>query len=217
MSWALVLSYKRYLFLSEFFESKVDFGILWRSPSLDDCDFLENCSGIGGYELVRSCSLSMFCYRCIAVVVLMPVRLVRKGLCMAGPPCSLCVSASQSVHMRSYSKPLGDTQWWKVRLSNRIWINFVPRLCFFCTLDFWSIFISIFKIVMCFFHFRVIQCNSRTQMKTCAKVEFLRAIIARDVYICIEQPMSSWAFPSFLQELIVLASLCLGQSVRFRI
>ena len=56
------------------------------------------------------------------------MRLLPHALCMAGPPCSLHVSASQSVHCRAEGQLLGNVNNFKVRLSNRIWSNFVPGL-----------------------------------------------------------------------------------------
>eukprot|EP00435_Cladocopium_sp_Y103_P072988 s131_g42.t1 len=55
-------------------------------------------------------------------------RLAPNGLCMAGPPCSLHVSASQSVHERSEICLQGNCKNFKVRLSNRIWRNFAEFL-----------------------------------------------------------------------------------------
>ena len=56
------------------------------------------------------------------------VRLLPGALIVAGPPCSLHVAASQSVHKRSESRPMGDESFLSVRCSNRIWLNFVARL-----------------------------------------------------------------------------------------
>ena len=55
-------------------------------------------------------------------------RLAEHALCFAGPPCSLHVSASQSVHCRCETRLLGNQCNFKVRLSNRIWRNFASRL-----------------------------------------------------------------------------------------
>lgn len=46
-----------------------------------------------------------------------------QGLLVGAPPCSLQGPCSQSVHKRSWKRIWGDTSVWKVRLSNRIWIN----------------------------------------------------------------------------------------------
>ena len=56
------------------------------------------------------------------------IRLVHGGILICGPPCSVFVAASQSVHRRSMSKPQGDTRLACVRLSNIIWSNFAPWL-----------------------------------------------------------------------------------------
>jgi hypothetical protein len=53
------------------------------------------------------------------------LRIKRQGLLVGAPPCSLLGPACSSVHRRSVAKPLGDISRWKVRLSNRIWFNFV--------------------------------------------------------------------------------------------
>ncbi|CAK9026387.1 unnamed protein product, partial [Durusdinium trenchii] len=54
--------------------------------------------------------------------------LVEGGIRIAGPPCSLFVAASQSVHRRSVSNLNGNLQNAKVRCSNRIWTNFAVCL-----------------------------------------------------------------------------------------
>ena len=54
-------------------------------------------------------------------------RLQDDGLLMCGPPCSMFGPASSSIHRRSVDMPEGDLSRWKVRLSNRIWGNFVTR------------------------------------------------------------------------------------------
>jgi len=53
-------------------------------------------------------------------------RIAEGGVLVAGPPCSLMVSACQSVHRRRPWRLEGDTGNWKIRLSNLIWDNFVP-------------------------------------------------------------------------------------------
>lgn len=55
-------------------------------------------------------------------------RLVTGGVIIAGPPCSLHVAASQSVHQRSWKNLYGNTENMRVRLSNLLWVNFVNRL-----------------------------------------------------------------------------------------
>ena len=62
-----------------------------------------------------------------AVVCRAP-RLKPRALLMAGPPCSLFVGASSSVHMRRQWRLLGNVWNRKVRLANLIWANFVPRI-----------------------------------------------------------------------------------------
>ena len=62
-----------------------------------------------------------------AVAVILP-RLVPRALLVGGPPCSLFIGASSSVHLRHIWTPWGDRTNKKVRLSNLIWANFVPSL-----------------------------------------------------------------------------------------
>ena len=154
------------------------------------------------------------------------MRLAPQGICMAGPPCSLHVSASQSVHCRSEGRLLGNTRNYKVRLSNRIWTNFVPRL--------WSpssrfpigflpchIFgITVVRVFSTSFYFLDRPTESEFSgfpmismdfMGHGFKAEFLRAILHRNILIAIEQPASSWAFRAHLQEVIILANLWLGE------
>ena len=52
------------------------------------------------------------------------LRLVDQGAIIAGPPCSLFVSACASVHKRSFQNLPGNLEVYKVRLANRIWLNF---------------------------------------------------------------------------------------------
>lgn len=54
------------------------------------------------------------------------MRLKEGALLVAGPPCSLFVNACVSVHKRSDEHLLGDESVFKVRLANRIWLNFAP-------------------------------------------------------------------------------------------
>ena len=51
------------------------------------------------------------------------LALVPGGLILAGPPCSLYIFLSSSMHQRSKARPLGDTCNAKVRLSNLIVSN----------------------------------------------------------------------------------------------
>ena len=85
------------------------------------------------------------------------LRIVDHGLIMAGPPCSLMTGASSSVHMRRTWRLWGDVSRYKVRLSNRVWLNFVPsirfrllkcsRMCFWM-IDFVNMF-SVFSNLHC--------------------------------------------------------------------
>lgn len=54
-------------------------------------------------------------------------RLHNGGVMVCAPPCSLQGPASAAIHKRSHSCPYGNTARFKVRLSNRIWSNFVTR------------------------------------------------------------------------------------------
>ena len=130
-------------------------------------------------------------------------RLAPKAICMSGPPCSLHVSACQSVHKRAEGRLLGDTRNFRVRLANRIWANFVPGLWFKTTQHISTPCKTIWN-----------QCILM-RISFCSRVEaeFLRAILTRDVLIAIEQPASSWAFRAHLQEIIILANLWLGLTV----
>ncbi|CAE7351620.1 RHM1 [Symbiodinium natans] len=51
------------------------------------------------------------------------MRLRNHGVVIGGPPCSLNIWLSSSVHRRSLSHPEGDTRNYKVRLSNLIAAN----------------------------------------------------------------------------------------------
>lgn len=52
------------------------------------------------------------------------LKLTVGGMVVCGPPCSLMVGASQSVHQRSFLNLLGNTANLRVRCANRIWLNF---------------------------------------------------------------------------------------------
>lgn len=65
-------------------------------------------------------------------------RLYSAGMAVCGPPCSLHVSASQSVHMRSWSKLWGNIENMRVRCSNRIWLNFATRIFMFVGRMVWN-------------------------------------------------------------------------------
>lgn len=56
------------------------------------------------------------------------LRLITGALILGGPPCSMFVGASASVHMRYDFDVLGNTYNQKVRLSNLIWANCVLSL-----------------------------------------------------------------------------------------
>ena len=67
---------------------------------------------------------------CVRVLLLFlfVLRLLIGGIVVAGPPCSLHIAASQSVHQRSLDNLMGNTRNMRVRLSKLIWINFVRWL-----------------------------------------------------------------------------------------
>ncbi|CAJ1354572.1 unnamed protein product [Effrenium voratum] len=65
------------------------------------------------------------------VLLTMGMKLVDQGAIIAGPPCSLFVSACASVHKRSFQNLPGNLEVYKVRLANRIWLNFA---CFLLVL-----------------------------------------------------------------------------------
>ena len=73
--------------------------------------------------------LRTFCV-CVRVLLLFlfVLRLLIGGIVVAGPPCSLHIAASQSVHQRSLDNLMGNTRNMRVRLSKLIWINFVRWL-----------------------------------------------------------------------------------------
>jgi hypothetical protein len=58
----------------------------------------------------------------------MGMSLVVGAVVLGGPPCSLMVGASASVHMRRTWRLLGNQANAKVRLSNAIWMNMAPML-----------------------------------------------------------------------------------------
>lgn len=67
-------------------------------------------------------------------------RLVSGGIAVCGPPCSMFVSASQSVHQRRLGNIWGDEGNLRVRCANRIWLNFAGIQP--CCVDFWFHMIS---------------------------------------------------------------------------
>ena len=52
------------------------------------------------------------------------LRLLAGGIIISGPPCSLMVAASQSVHRRTWTNLMGNIQNKRVRLSNILWSNY---------------------------------------------------------------------------------------------
>ena len=74
-----------------------------------------------------SCCVHFVCVR-VLLLFLFVLRLLIGGIVVAGPPCSLHIAASQSVHQRSLDNLMGNTRNMRVRLSNLIWINFVRWL-----------------------------------------------------------------------------------------
>lgn len=59
-------------------------------------------------------------------------RLVDNALILATPPCSLHSAACQSVHGRTALHPEGNQANFKVRLSQRIWLNYASLICAQC-------------------------------------------------------------------------------------
>lgn len=55
-------------------------------------------------------------------------RVVPFGLIFLGPPCSLFVAASSSVHRRQPWRLEGDTSRFCVRLANQVWRNMVALM-----------------------------------------------------------------------------------------
>ena len=93
-------------------------------------------SWIVGFRAGLACTIMMYACRTqmvangirVSMMSLPPFsrpRIVERGFLMAGPPCSLMVSACASVHQRSFARPDGNLANRKVRLSNLIWDNFV--------------------------------------------------------------------------------------------
>ena len=56
------------------------------------------------------------------------VRLLPKGLALAGPPCSWFIFLSSSLHRRTAASPAGDLSELRVRLSNVVAANAVALL-----------------------------------------------------------------------------------------
>ena len=54
------------------------------------------------------------------------------GIIVSAPPCSLMGPACASVHCRSVDFPEGDLSNFKVRLSQRIWLNWAIALMLIC-------------------------------------------------------------------------------------
>ena len=74
------------------------------------------------------------------------VRLRDGALVCAGPPCSLFIGASSSVHMRRDWRLEGNTGVFKVRLANRIWQKFVS----------WNIVQHFLNVLFNFFDFFIL-------------------------------------------------------------
>lgn len=64
---------------------------------------------------------------CVELIRLL-FLLLAGGIIISGPPCSLMVAASQSVHRRTWTNLMGNIQNKRVRLSNILWSNYVVCL-----------------------------------------------------------------------------------------
>ena len=62
------------------------------------------------------------------VVILWSLRLRDNAFICTAPPCSLMGPACASVHRRTWDAPQGDLKNFKVRLSNRIFMNMALRI-----------------------------------------------------------------------------------------
>ena len=96
------------------------------------------------------------------------------------PPCSLFVGASSSVHQRSQDMLMGNERFFSVRLANRIWVNFVPRMS-------------------CRQHMHKLHEMSQLvefDHVPSDKAEALRVTLSfhPDILISLEQPAQSWGF-----------------------
>lgn len=60
---------------------------------------------------------------CVLLIEML-LKLLPFGILVCGPPCSLFVSACQSVHTRSLTNIYGNTRNLRVRCANAIWTNF---------------------------------------------------------------------------------------------
>lgn len=77
-------------------------------------------------DIHRPCLIQRFLMIFVVREAMRPdkqIRLKPHGLVCGGPPCSLFVGASSSIHRRSVFRPLGDLSWLSVRMSNQIWSN----------------------------------------------------------------------------------------------
>lgn len=101
------------------------------------------------------------------VVILWSLRLRDNAFICAAPPCSLMGPACASVHRRTWDAPQGDLKNFKVRLSNRIFMNMALRieqkqLFHF----FWDMF-----VVGCLGCFQLLSCRPGIGITTCHELE----------------------------------------------
>ena len=145
------------------------------------------------------------------------LRLLPFGLAMAGPPCSLMVNACQSVHRRRAWRLEGDTGNFKVRMSNRIWktlwLGFYMFYFTLCTRNKQGIRFTIIHASFVFFCWPY---STEYQWRACNQAMVLKSIIHRGVFICIEQPVQSWALKQeYFHELIRIGNMCLDKVIAF--
>ena len=76
---------------------------------LSFCDIYSRCLGI----VCRYCTT---------------MRLKNEGIVVAGPPCSMYSPCCSSVHRRTKQNPAGNLRNLKVRIAQRVWMNFAPLL-----------------------------------------------------------------------------------------
>lgn len=144
--------------------------------------------------------------------------MVDSGLVVAQPPCSLMGPACQSVHKRSKANPAGDQSNYKVRLSQRIWLNTVP---FQVAMDFLKRIVprsSTFHmrryrwlrcyVFCCCFWMFLGDGVGRADKAVCIQLLF----DARpSLFLIIEQPSGSWAYKQeFMLQLAAALNLSLG-------
>ena len=90
--------------------------------------FSESGHSTVSYDIVIDPSCDFTSKKGFLNAVLLVLRLESGGLIMAGPPCSLWIFLSSSVHRRSDDCPEGDTSNRKVRMSNLIVRNLAVLL-----------------------------------------------------------------------------------------